>query len=93
MKQHGGTIINISAGIHLSGTALMAHANAAKAGIDALTRTLAVEWGPHRVRVVGLVPGSIEGTEGFARLGDLDSLNSKDKANAAFQQANEVKKK
>lgn len=46
---------------------------------------LATEWGPHGIRVAGIVPGPIEGTEGFARLGDLDNLNNKDKANSAFE--------
>lgn len=35
----------------------------------------------------------IEGTEGFARLGNLDSLNSKEKANASFGQMKEGSKK
>lgn len=48
-----------------------------------MTKTLAVEWGPNKVRVVGIVPGAIEGTEGFERLGDFASMNDKDKANAA----------
>eukprot|EP00350_Pseudokeronopsis_sp_OXSARD2_P013949 CAMPEP_0170541654 /NCGR_PEP_ID=MMETSP0211-20121228/1336_1 /TAXON_ID=311385 /ORGANISM="Pseudokeronopsis sp., Strain OXSARD2" /LENGTH=226 /DNA_ID=CAMNT_0010844475 /DNA_START=16 /DNA_END=696 /DNA_ORIENTATION=- len=84
MKDNGGTIINMTAGIQWNGTVLMSHANAAKAGVDALTKTLAVEWGPYKIRVVGIVPGSIEGTEGFARLSDLNSMNSKEKANSAM---------
>jgi peroxisomal 2,4-dienoyl-CoA reductase len=71
MKDHGGKIINISAAIHWNGSALQVHSNAAKAGVDSITKTLAVEWGPFKVRVVGIVPGAIEGTEGFERLGDL----------------------
>ena len=43
---------------------------------------MAVEWGPHGVRVNAIVPGVIEGTEGAARLGDLSTLNSKEKAGA-----------
>ena len=45
------------------------HASAAKAGVDVLTRNLACEWGPSHVRVVGVAPGIIGGTEGFSRLG------------------------
>ena len=44
------------------------HAAAAKAGIDSLTRTLAVEWGPYGIRVNGIAPGPIGGTEGVRRL-------------------------
>lgn len=49
-----------------------------------MTKTLACEWGPYGVRVCGIVPGAIEGTEGFARLSNPDNLNSKDKSNASF---------
>jgi NAD(P)-dependent dehydrogenase (short-subunit alcohol dehydrogenase family) len=51
-----------------------------------MTKTLAVEWGPNKVRVVGIVPGSIEGTEGFERLGDFATMNNKEMANAAAKE-------
>jgi len=85
MGKNGGTIINISALLHWNGTALQAHSSAAKAGVDALTKVLAAEWGPHGIRVVGIVPGAIQGTEGFERLGDLSTMNNKSAANAASQ--------
>ncbi|XP_064644810.1 peroxisomal 2,4-dienoyl-CoA reductase [(3E)-enoyl-CoA-producing]-like [Lineus longissimus] len=69
LRDHGGVIINITATLQLNGMALQAHAGAAKAAIDALTRHLAVEWGPNQVRVVGLAPGPIKGTVGFDKLG------------------------
>lgn len=62
------------------------HSAAAKAAIDSMTKTLACEWGPHGVRVVGIVPGAIEGTEGFERLGDLANINNKERTNKATAQ-------
>ena len=50
---------------------------AAKAGVDSLTRVLACEWGPHGIRVNGIAPGPIEGTEGVRRL-----TNEKSRASA-----------
>ena len=51
--------MNISANLHYNGTLLQTHAGIAKAGVDALTKHLAVELGPKEVRVVGKCPGFI----------------------------------
>ena len=64
--QGGGRIVSISMTLHYRGWPMMAHATAAKAGIDALTRTLAVEWAPHGIRVNAVAPGPIP-TEGVRR--------------------------
>jgi hypothetical protein len=52
----------------LTGQALQAHVSAAKAGVDALFRVLAVEYGPRGVRSVVIAPGPIDDTEGLSRL-------------------------
>jgi peroxisomal 2,4-dienoyl-CoA reductase len=64
--QGGGRIISISMTLHYRGWPLMAHATAAKAGVDALTRTLALEWAPDRITVNAVAPGPIP-TEGVKR--------------------------
>lgn len=67
MRQRGGgRIVNISMTLHYRGWPLMAHATAAKAGIDALTRTLALEWASYGVRVNAVAPGPIP-TEGVRK--------------------------
>jgi peroxisomal 2,4-dienoyl-CoA reductase len=63
-----GLVLNISATLHYHGTPLQLHACAAKAGVDALTRNLAVEWGPFGIRACGIAPGPIADTEGMRRL-------------------------
>jgi len=68
LKVRGGVILNISATLQYLGTMGQAHASAAKAGVDTLTRTLAAEWGRHKIRVNGIAPGPTEGTEGVRRL-------------------------
>ena len=65
-KQCGGRIISISMTLHYRGWPLMAHATAAKGGIDALTKTLAVEWAPQMIRVNAIAPGPIP-TEGVRK--------------------------
>lgn len=57
--QGGGRIVSMSMTLHYRGWPMMAHATAAKAGVDALTRTLAVEWAPQRIRVNAIAPGPI----------------------------------
>ena len=64
LRDHGGQILNISATLHYGGTPGQLHVAAAKAAVDALTRTLAVEWGPQRIRVNAIAPGPISDTEG-----------------------------
>ena len=68
LKASRGVVLNISATLQLLGTIGQVHAAAAKAGIDSMTRTLAVEWGSYGIRVNGLAPGPVEGTEGVRRL-------------------------
>jgi 2,4-dienoyl-CoA reductase [(3E)-enoyl-CoA-producing], peroxisomal len=68
LKKQRGSILNLSATLHYTGTPYQLHVSAAKAGVDALTRNLAVEWGRYGIRVNAVAPGPIEDTEGMTRL-------------------------
>lgn len=78
-RQGGGRIISVSMTLHYRGWPMMAHATAAKAGVDALTRTLALEWASDRITVNVIAPGPIL-TEGVRkafsglREGDADDV-------------------
>ena len=67
MKDHGGAIVNISAPFDQRGVVYQAHVAAAKSGVNSLTRTCAVEWGPYGIRVNAIAPGSMGDTEGLRR--------------------------
>ncbi|KAG2574679.1 peroxisomal 2,4-dienoyl-CoA reductase [(3E)-enoyl-CoA-producing]-like [Panicum virgatum] len=65
----GGLIINISATLHYTATWYQIHVSAAKAGVDSITRSLALEWGSdYDIRVNGIAPGPIQGTPGLRKL-------------------------
>ena len=68
LRKPGANPVNISAPQAVLPMALQAHVSAAKAGVDMLTRVLAIEWGGDGIRVNSVIPGPIENTEGMARL-------------------------
>jgi len=68
LKKTKGKIIFVSATLHYMGTPFQSHVAAAKAAIDALSRTLAVEYGPRGITSNCIAPGPIAGTEGIERL-------------------------
>lgn len=68
LKDNGGSVINITAPFEHVGVAWQAHAAAAKSGVVSFTRTAAVEWAPLGIRVNGIAPGGIKGTEGLDKL-------------------------
>jgi len=66
LKARGGVILSISATLHYGATPMQLHVSAAKAGIDALTKTLALEWARDGVRINSVAPGPIP-TEGVKK--------------------------
>ena len=68
LSKKGGAIVSITATQATVATPLQCHAGAAKAGIEKLTRDLALEWGKLGIRVNTVAPGPIANTEGMSRL-------------------------
>ncbi|GHC85363.1 short-chain dehydrogenase [Pseudorhodoferax aquiterrae] len=68
LRKPGAAVVQISAPQSFVPMRFQAHASAAKAGVDQLTRALALEWGGEGIRVNSISPGPIDGTEGFRKL-------------------------
>lgn len=68
LRKPGASVINISAPQGVNPTMYQVHACAAKAGIDMMTKVLALEWGEDGIRVNSISPGPIGDTEGMRRL-------------------------
>lgn len=76
LGEHGGNIVNITAPFEQMGPAFQAHVAAAKTGVNSLTRTQAVEWGPRGIRANAVAPGAIADTEGLSRFSDVSQRDS-----------------
>lgn len=74
LRRTRGSLLFITGGQAHAAYVLQAHVAAAKAGVDQLMRSLAVEWGRHGIRVNSLLPGPVNGTEGMRRLAGGDGL-------------------
>jgi NAD(P)-dependent dehydrogenase (short-subunit alcohol dehydrogenase family) len=60
---NGGAILNVVANYAWTGAAGVVHSASSKAGVIAMTQTLAVEWARHKIRVNAIAPGPVH-TEG-----------------------------
>ncbi|MFZ5817558.1 MAG: 2,4-dienoyl-CoA reductase [Bacillota bacterium] len=61
-RGQGGSIVNILATYAWTGGPGTIHSAAAKAGVLAMTRTLAVEWARYGIRTNAIAPGPVDGT-------------------------------
>jgi len=64
-----GRIVNVTASV-ARGFPGMSHTGAARAGVENLTRSLAIEWAQHNLRVNAVAPGNNIKTSGTAQYGD-----------------------
>lgn len=76
LQKPGAAIINISAPQAVIPMTAQSHVCAAKAGVDMITRTLALEWGEEGVRINSIIPGPIDGTEGMRRLAPTEAIRN-----------------
>jgi NAD(P)-dependent dehydrogenase (short-subunit alcohol dehydrogenase family) len=65
---HSGTVLSISATYAPVGSAYVVPSALSKAGVEALTRSLAVEWGNRGIRMNAIAPGPIPTQGAFSRL-------------------------
>lgn len=68
LTRPGASLIAITAGQAVQPMTDQIHACAAKAGVNMVTKCLALEWGGEGIRVNGISPGPIADTEGMRRL-------------------------
>jgi NAD(P)-dependent dehydrogenase (short-subunit alcohol dehydrogenase family) len=66
--KHPGVVLNIAATYASTGSAYVVPSAMAKAGVVALTRSLAVEWGSRGIRMNAIAPGPIPTDGAFSRL-------------------------
>ena len=85
LKKPGASVINISAPQAFVPMPMQSHVCAAKAGVDMLTRTLALEWGPYGIRINSIAPGPIADTEGMRRLAPNEAVASQYKKSVPLQ--------
>jgi NAD(P)-dependent dehydrogenase (short-subunit alcohol dehydrogenase family) len=68
LRKPGASVLSISASHATMPIAAQSHVCAAKAGVELLMKTLAIEWGPAGIRANCITPGPTDDTEGMRRL-------------------------
>ena len=77
MRDHGGSIVNISAPYAATGKPGVVHSACAKAGVDAMTKSLASEWASLGIRVNAVSPGPFHSRGAADRLWPSEEIEQK----------------
>jgi NAD(P)-dependent dehydrogenase (short-subunit alcohol dehydrogenase family) len=85
LRKPGSSVIAISASHATQPVAWQAHVCAAKAGVELLIRTLAIEWGPDGIRANCITPGPTDDTEGMRRLAPTPEIRRKIEENVPLR--------
>jgi NAD(P)-dependent dehydrogenase (short-subunit alcohol dehydrogenase family) len=89
-RKQGGRIINMSSEAGIYGAPGMSHYAAAKAGVQNLTRTLAMEWAPHGILVNCIAPGPIDTPEAQTRSWGTPEMKKQVEASTALNRLGKV---
>lgn len=75
LRKPGASVLMISAIQALQPMSYQTHVCSAKAGVDMLMKSLALEWGEHGIRLNSIAPGPVADTEGVKRMGIAATSN------------------
>lgn len=67
-RKRGGTVLNILTAYAQTGSGYVVPSACAKAGVEAMTKSLAAEWGKYQIRMIGIAPGPFPTEGAFSRL-------------------------
>jgi NAD(P)-dependent dehydrogenase (short-subunit alcohol dehydrogenase family) len=71
----GGSIVYVTPSAGAQRSAVFEHADAARAGLENLARTLSIEWARHGITAVAITPGA-DWADPFARAGEVAALTA-----------------
>ena len=85
LRKPGASLLAISAAHATSPVPFQSHVCAAKAGIEILMKTIALEWAPEGIRANCITPGPTADTEGMRRLAPTPELEEEVKSTAPLR--------
>lgn len=86
----GGVFLNITTTYAETGSGYVVPSAAAKAGVSAMIKSLAAEWGKYDIRFVGIAPGPIKTKGAFDRLDPTGIFEEKMRSNNPMGRLGEI---